>query len=64
MIPKRLRSSFAADLSDMGFETHFVSKLLGHSSARVTEEFYVERRQVAACRQALRVIEGGNLKAS
>ncbi len=64
MTPKYLRPSFPTNLSEMGLETHFVSELLGHSSARVTEEFYIKRRQVEACRQALRIIEGGKRKAS
>jgi len=45
-------------------DTHFVSELLEHSSVRVTERFYIKRQQVEACRQALRVIEGGKRKAS
>ena len=64
MTPKHLRPAFATDLSEKGLETHFVSELLGHSSVRVTEEYYIKRRQVEACRQALRVIEGGKKKAS
>ena len=64
MTPKHLRPAFATDLSEMGLETRFVSELLGHSSVKVTEEFYIKRRQIEACRQALRVIEGGKRKAS
>jgi len=64
MTPKHLRPAFATDLSEMGLETHFVSELLGHSSVAVTEKFYIKRRQVEACRQALRVIEGGKRQAS
>ena len=62
--PKHLRPAFATDLSEKGLETHFVSELLGHSSVRVTERFYIKRQQIEACRQALRVIEGGKRKAS
>jgi len=64
MTPKHLQPAFATNLSEMGLETHFVCKLLGHSSVRVTEEFYIKRRLVEACRQAVRVIEGGKRKAS
>jgi len=64
MTPKHLRLAFATDLSERGLETHFVSELLGHSSVKVTEQFYIKRRQVEACRQALRVIEGGKRKVS
>ncbi len=62
--PKHLRPAFATDLSEKGLETHFVSEVLGYSSVRVTEEFYIKRCQVEACRQALRIIEGGKRKAS
>jgi integrase len=64
LTPKHLRPALATDLSEKGLETHFVSELLGHSSVAVTERFYIKRRQVEACRQALRVIEGGKKKAS
>ena len=64
LTPKHLRPAFAADLSERGLATHFVSELLGHSSVQVTEQFYIKRRQVEACRQALRVIEGGKREAS
>jgi integrase len=64
LTPKHLRPAFATDLSEKGLETHFVSELLGHSSVQVTEQFYLRRRQVEACRQALRVIEGRIRKAS
>lgn len=64
LTPKHLRPAFATDLSEKGLETHFVSELLGHSSVKVTEQFYIKRRQAEACRQALRVIEGGKRKAS
>ncbi len=56
--------AFATDLSDKGLEAHFVSELLGHSSVKVTEQFHINRRQVEACRRALRVIEGGRRKES
>jgi len=64
LTPKHLRPAFATDLSEKGLETHFVSELLGHSSVKVTEQFYIKRRQIEACRQALRVIESGKRKAS
>jgi integrase len=64
LTPKHLRPALATDLSEKGLETHFVSELLGHSSVTVTERFYIKRRQVEACQQALRVIEGGKKKAS
>jgi len=63
LTPKHLRPALATDLSEKGLETHFVSELLGHSSVKVTEQYYIKRRQVEACRQALRVIEGGKRKA-
>ena len=64
LTPKHLRPAFATDLSERGLETHFVSELLGHSSVQVTEQFYIKRRQVEACRRALRVIGGGKRRAS
>ncbi len=33
-------------------------------TVKVTEQFYIKRRQIEACRQALRIIEGGERKAS
>jgi integrase len=61
---KHLRPAFATNLSEEGLETHFVSELLSHSSVRVTEQFYIKRQQIKACRQALRVIEGGKRRPS
>ncbi len=53
-----LRPTFATDLSERGLESHMMQDLLGHSTVAVTERFYLKRRQRAACRAALRVLEG------
>jgi integrase len=58
LTPKHLRPTFATDLPERGLETHMIQDLLGHSSAAVTEKFYLKRRQRAACQAALRVLAG------
>ena len=58
LTPKHLRPTFATDLSERGLETHMIQDLLGHSTVPVTERFYLKRRQRAACRAALRVLQG------
>ncbi len=62
LTPKDLRPAFATDLLEKGLETPFVSEPFGHSSVKVTEQFYIKRRQVEACRRVLRVMRGAKGK--
>ncbi|MGH3391203.1 MAG: tyrosine-type recombinase/integrase, partial [Actinomadura sp.] len=51
----RLRHTFAGDLIQQGVDIYLVSRLLGHSTVRVTEEYYAHLRKktLETARQAL-----------
>lgn len=54
-----LRPLYATEASDAGVPTNFIASTLGHSSVRVTEQWYIKSDQERAARQLLRVLEGG-----